>query len=237
MNDSSYDEDALLALSGIQHFAYCARQWALIHLEGQWSESVATVEGRHLHDRVHSRLSTEARGDILVARSLALVSRRLGLYGVADVVEFLRPVHESEDCLVELPGRTGKWVVRPVEYKRGRAKPDERDEVQLCAQAICLEEMLGAKVLSGCIFYGKTQSRVLVEFTQALRDRVEQLAKEMHSAFERRVIPPPGPLSKCGLCSLMDVCLPKAVSRRGRQVQQWVVRMVSLIDKDTGGAI
>ena len=143
MNDSSFYEDLLLALSGIQHFAYCPRQWALIHLEGQWSESVATVEGRHLHDRVHSRLSTEARGDILVARSLALVSRRLGLYGVADVVEFLRPVHESEDCLVELPGRTGKWVVRPVEYKRGRAKPDERDEVQLCAQAICLEEMLG----------------------------------------------------------------------------------------------
>ncbi|NLY76132.1 MAG: Dna2/Cas4 domain-containing protein, partial [Firmicutes bacterium] len=131
----TYSEDDLLLLSGIQHFAYCERQWALIHIEQQWLENVRTVEGRHLHERVHNPDLVEKRGDLLVARSLPIVSWRLGLYGMMDLVEF-RQVG-SDQGGIKLPNREGVWLPKPVEYKRGKPKTDDRDEVQLCAQAIC----------------------------------------------------------------------------------------------------
>jgi CRISPR-associated exonuclease Cas4 len=235
MSDSGYDDDSLLALSGIQHFAYCPRQWALIHLEQQWTESVATIEGHHLHERVHSQLSAESRGDTLVARSLALVSRKLGLYGVADVVEFIRPSDDGPDYQVRLPNRTGMWIARPVEYKRGKTKPDDRDEVQLCAQAMCLEEMLGVRVSTGAIYYGMMQRRARVEFSAKLRDRVRELANAMRRVNEGGVTPPPGEIGKCKLCSLIDVCLPAVSGRTTSSVERWITRMVDRMGADVGG--
>lgn len=238
MTVSSFDDESLLPLSGLQHFAYCKRQWALIHIERQWDENVATVDGRHLHQKVHSQLPTEARGDTLIARSLPLVSRRLGLYGVADVVEFVRPVGgEDRDSLAELPGREGKWIVRPVEYKRGRPKSDDRDEVQLCAQAMCLEEMLNIVIKVGYLFYGKVQRRTLVSLTTALRDRVRDLSKGMHQLFDTGFTPRPEKLSRCSLCSLADICLPKTTRGRPKSVEQWMTTMVNEMANDPDGVM
>lgn len=219
----SYDEDSLLALSGIQHFAFCPRQWALIHIEGQWQENISTAEGRNLHEKVHSRIVTEARGDVLITRSLPLVSYHLGLYGVADVVEFLRVPDDQEG--VVLPGRTGFWLPCPVEYKRGKPKNDDRDKVQLCAQGICLEEMLGVSVQVGSLFYGQMRRRTQVNFDPGLRKRVETLAAQMHETYQEGVTPEAPKGIRCGLCSLEEVCLPKLARRKkavAKHIEAWV---------------
>lgn len=148
-NDRIYSEEELLSLSGIQHYAFCDRQWALIHLEKQWQENLRTVEGSILHERVHNSDYHESRGGIIYARSLPLLSYRLGLFGVADLVEF-HPV-EAETKGVNLPGRSGFYMPYPVEYKRGKQKKDDRDVVQLCAQALCLEEMLDVSIERGSL--------------------------------------------------------------------------------------
>ena len=144
-------EEELLALSGLQHLAFCERQWALIHLEGLWAENRPTMEGRFLHERVNDPFFDESRGEVLITRSVPLVSYQLGVFGIADVVEFY-PTTDTR-VGVELPTRTGLWRPAPVEYKRGYPKPDDRDLVQLCAQAICLEEMLGIAVDMGYMYY------------------------------------------------------------------------------------
>lgn len=205
-----YTDESLLPLSGLQHYAFCPRQWALIHLEQQWNENVRTVEGRHLHEKVHSGFHSETDGDLVVARSVPVVSYRLGLYGVVDLVEY----HPTVTGGIPLPNRPGLWVPHPVEYKRGRPKRDDRDKVQLCAQAMCLEEMLGTQISSGSFFYGEIRRRVKVAFSQQLRERVVSLAHEMHQAFARALTPPAPPGVRCSLCSLKDVCLPKLTRKR-----------------------
>ena len=204
-----FDEDELLPLSGLQHLAFCERQWALIHIERLWAESDRTVEGRHLHDRAHDPSAGETRGDVVTARAVPLASRRLGLVGVADVVEFHLVAAGARSGGVSMPGRQGLWTPRPVEYKRGRPKPDDRDQVQVCAQAICLEEMLGVTILSGDLFYGQTRHRCEVVFTEILRHRVQTLAERMHALFQAGVTPPPRSGAHCKRCSLLDLCLPR----------------------------
>ena len=154
-----YDEDEFLALSGIQHFAFCRRQWALIHLEQAWADNVLTAEGDLMHRRAHDDELRERRGDILVVRGLAVHSRALGLAGTCDVVEF----HKDESGH-PLAGEDGLWRPVPVEYKRGHSKAGDADRLQLAAQALCLEEMLGCDVLAGFLFYGETKVRERVEF-------------------------------------------------------------------------
>ena len=205
----TYPDDGLLMLSGIQHFAFCRRQWALIHIEQQWQENLLTFSGRDLHERADDPFFTESRGTVLVTRSLPLVSRTLGLYGVADVVEF----HRDENGIT-LDHRQGRWRPRPVEYKYGKPKSDDRDIVQLCAQGICLEEMFGAPVVAGDLFYGRTRRRLPVEFDAALKERVRELAAGMHELFERGVTPPAEYIAACKSCSLVEICLPKAGVRR-----------------------
>ncbi|NLG83241.1 MAG: CRISPR-associated protein Cas4 [Firmicutes bacterium] len=204
-----YTEEDLLPLSGIQHFAFCRRQWALIHIEQQWQENLLTFDGREMHARADDPFFTETRGTVVVARALPLVSYRLGLYGVADVVEFYR-----EEEGVALPGRQGRWRPHPVEYKRGRPKPDERDTVHLCAQGMCLEEMFGIPVNEGDLFYGRIRRRQRVEFDRALRERVMELATEMHELFARGITPPAEYTPACKNCSLLEICLPKAGGRK-----------------------
>jgi len=206
---SNYSDDELLMISGIQHFAFCRRQWALIHIEQQWQENLLTFGGRELHERVDDPFFTEARGTVLVTRSLPIISRRLGLYGVADVVEFYR-----SDEGVRLRGRNGLWRPHPVEYKYGEPKIDERDMVQLCAQAFCLEEMFNTSIAQGDIFYGRVRRRQKVEFDEALRQRVIELSREMHRLFEEGTTPLPEQTKACRSCSLVEICLHHTGKRR-----------------------
>lgn len=220
-----FTDSDLLPISALQHLVFCPRQCMLIHLEQAWAENRWTAEGRVLHERVHERQSGTEQG-IPVARGLRLVSYRLGLSGMADFVEY-RPVGDpplsplgkggrethsqssgTQGSGVELPGREGRWVPFPVEYKRGRPKAHDADAVQLCAQALCLEEMLETAVPAGALFYGATRRRVQIAFGAALRGRVEQLAVRLHELFDSGITPPPEPGPKCKHCSLQDDCLP-----------------------------
>jgi len=192
----------LLPISALQHFAYCPRQFALIHIEQTWEENRFTAEGRLLHERVDAG-AAETRGDLHIARSLRLVSHTMGLTGVADVVEF----HRGDDGVV-LQGDDGHWRPRPVEYKRGRSKADDWDRLQLCAQALCLEEMLDFPVPEGAIFYGKPRRRERVIIDKTLRDKTRSLVRQMHALWLSGRTPPAEPGPKCNHCSLRDRCLP-----------------------------
>jgi CRISPR-associated exonuclease Cas4 len=199
-----YAPDELLPLSGIQHFLFCRRQWALIQVERQWQENALTAEGRIMHKRVDDPFFTETRNGVITARSVPIASYRLGLVGVCDVVEFT----ESPEG-VKLPGREGRYWPAPVEYKRGKEKRDHSDEAQLCAQAICLEEMLAVTIPRGFLYYGETRHRLAVDLTAELRGLVRDMADEMHSYFQRGYTPRVKPSKACKSCSLADICLPE----------------------------
>ena len=198
-----YDEEEYLQLSGIQHFCFCRRQWALIHIEQQWQENLRTAEGAILHEKAHEG-SNEKRGDVLIVRSLQVASPSLGLRGTCDVVEFHR-----DPGGVRIFGWDGKYLPLPVEYKRGSPKQDESDAAQLCAQAICLEEMLYCSIKKGFLFYGETRRRCEVLFDQSLRERITGFAAEMHELYRRRYTPAVKPFKGCRACSLADLCLPR----------------------------
>jgi CRISPR-associated exonuclease Cas4 len=198
-----YTADELLPLSGIQHFLFCRRQWALIHVEQQWKENALTAEGRIMHQRTDDPFFTETRKGIITARAVPVASYRLGLSGVCDVVEFVT----SPDG-VQLPYREGLFLPAPVEYKRGKEKHDRSDEAQLCAQAMCLEEMLAVTIPTGYLYYGRTRHRVAIEFTTGLRTLVQEMSAEMHNYFGRGYTPRVKPFKGCRSCSLADVCLP-----------------------------
>ncbi len=200
---SEYTADELLPLSGIQHFLFCRRQWALIHVERQWQENVLTAEGRIMHNRADDPFFTETRNGVITARAVPVASYRLGLSGVCDVVEFTA----SRDG-VQLPKRDGLYAPAPIEYKRGKEKRDHSDEAQLCAQAMCLEEMLATSIPRGFLYYGQTRHRVAIEFTPELRTLVKNMSDEMHNYFERGYTPRVKPFKGCRACSLADVCLP-----------------------------
>lgn len=206
-----YSEGELLMLSGVQHAAFCERQWALIHIEQQWSENVLTVEGHHLHDKVDDPFETESRGNTAIIRALSLVSLQLGFYGIADVVELTRSVDEAENS-ISVSGREGKWLPVPVEYKRGKPKPDHCDEVQLCTQAMCLEEMYSISISKGFLYYGQTRHRHEVEFEKALRNSVISYSQRMHQLFSEGITPAPVYKPHCRSCSLKDICLPKSMN-------------------------
>ena len=201
---SVLQEEDYLPLSGIQHFAFCRRQWALIHLERQWAENLRTTEGDLLHRRAHDETQTESRGDLLIVRGLRVVSHRLRVQGVCDVVEF-----RQDSAGVPLAGYEGKWLPYPVEYKRGSPKPDEVDALQLCAQAMCLEEMLLCPIPEGSLFYGEPRRRTRVPLDDELRQRVEALISEMRSLYARGRTPRATPKKGCAACSLKDLCLPR----------------------------
>lgn len=213
-----YTPDDLLPLSGIQHFLFCRRQWALIHVEMQWKDNALTAEGRIMHKRVDDPFFTETRNGVITARSVPVASYRLGLSGVCDVVEFtpLRLPSNSPnlggenegDEGVKLPNREGLYLPAPVEYKRGKPKRDPMDEAQLCAQAMCLEEMLSTQIPRGFLYYGETRHRVEIEFTTELRTLVQEMSAEMHNYFSRGYTPKVKTHKGCRSCSLADVCLP-----------------------------
>lgn len=222
-----YKEEDFLLLSGIQHMAFCERQWALIHIEQAWAESVLTVEGKHIHERTDNPFEDETRKDLRVVRAMPVVSEKLGLRGVADVVEFYKVGDSIEGITVRLKDRKGWWCPCPVEYKRGRPKPDDRDTVQLCAQAIALEEMMRVTIASGFLYYAQTKHRTEIVFDQKLRDRVQDLADKMHRVFSEGKTPKAQTGKHCSLCSLKEICQPD-LTLHHRSVQKYLARMSDL---------
>ena len=210
----NYSEDDLLPLSGLQHLLFCERQCALIHIEQVWAENLFTAEGRIIHERVHEA-DRESRGDIRIEYSMPLRSLRLGLIAKADVVEFHRRVEEGKEV----------WRPFPVEYKRGKPKKDNSDKVQVCAQAICLEEMLDLEILAGALFYGKTRHRQDVAFDSVLREETEDAAGRFHDLVDSRITPKPVYSPKCKSCSMYHLCLPKTVEK-ARSINDYLIDAV-----------
>ena len=191
----SYNENQLLPISALQHIRFCERQCALIHIEKLWVENRFTADGRNMHENVHER-GSESRGNIRTETGLMLRSLKLGIYGVADVVEF----HKQ-------PDKT--WLPFPVEYKRGKPKQNQCDEIQLCAQAICLEEMLNCQIPEAALFYGKTRRRKQIVLDKELRDITAETARHLHELIQNGITPPPEyDKKKCSACSLFEICLP-----------------------------
>lgn len=210
-----FSDDQLLPLSALQHYVFCPRQTALIHLEQAWADNRFTAEGNVLHNKAHDG-HDESRPGVRITRSLPVVSRRLGLAGQCDIVEF----HAD-------------GTVVPVEYKRGKPKSHDADEVQLCAQAMCLEEMLGVGIAEGFLFYGQQKRRTRLVFDAGLRERVETTARALHELIAARVTPAAEyDGRRCDACSLIELCQPKAL-RLKRGAAAWFATALTA-DREAG---
>ena len=220
-----YTEDDYLMISGIQHFKFCRRQWALIHVEQQWAENVHTVMGELMHKKVHDPYLTEKRKDTILVRALPVSSRTMGVSGECDLVEF----HKCEDG-IRLHGHRGTYLIYPVEYKKGKAKSTDADRLQLAAQAMCLEEMLCCDISYGYIFYGETRHRMKVEFTDEVREKVRKIFSEMHKYYEQRYTPKVKTSKKCNACSLKDICIP-ALNKK-KSVSRYIDSIIAVEEKE-----
>ena len=238
-----YTEDQLLMLSALQHLMFCERQCALIHIEQLWKDNVLTLEGSHMHRKVdETGPRRERRGDLVISRGVPLRSLELGLSGRADVVEFHRvidpgPVEggatNDKGRGVRLRGIKGWWRPFPVDYKRGKPKADRCDEVQLCAQALCLEEMLGGAVPEGALFYGKNQRRQEIVFDDGLRELTINAARRLHELIDSGRTPRAVKEPKCKNCSLVELCLPETM-KQGRSAKAYLMRMIETGEGEDG---
>ena len=205
----SYAEEEFLQLSGLQHFKFCRRQWALIHLEQQWAENYRTVDGELMHSNAHDADFRESRGDLIITRGISVFSPTLGVSGQCDVLEYRRG-----ETGIPIRGKEGLWQPFPVEYKRGSPREDTGDALQLCGQAMCLEEMLCCAIPEGALYYGEIRRRVPVAFTEELREEVRQMLAQMHELYHRGHTPKVKPTKSCNACSLKELCLPKLMKSR-----------------------
>lgn len=216
-----YSEEDYLMLSGIQHFAFCRRQWAMIHIEQQWAENYRTTAGKLMHKKAHDEGSFEKRGNLLIVRGLRISSCKLGLSGQCDVVEF-----RQDENGVELFGYEGKWNPVPIEYKHGMPKENNADELQLCAQAVCLEEMFQTNITGGYLYYGENRRRSYVEFTNELKEKVEKMTGEMHDLFIKGYTPNVKPAKQCNACSLENLCVPKL--QKETKVREYIEKRIKM---------
>ncbi len=238
-----FDEDDLLSISALSQFCFCERRAALIFLEGQWGDNQATAEGTLIHERAHEP-ETESRADLRIARGLRLRSLRLGLSGVADVVEFHRVPQNApadvgpslgqpcDSAMIEdvaLPGVPGRWRPFPVEYKRGKRRHEQGFEVQLCAQGMCLEEMLTCRIPAGALFYAKTGRRLDVPFDETLRRITENAAVQLRALLDAGKTPHAVFEKKCRSCSLLAVCEPKT-TQGARSAASYLARALAEIE-------
>lgn len=210
-----YPEEEYLMLSGIQHFAFCRRQWALIHIEQQWKDNYQTTSGQLLHKKAHEEGNFEKRGNKLTVRGLRISSAHLGVTGQCDVVEFT-----AAESGITVAGYDGVWNIIPVEYKNGVPKEEKEDELQLCAQALCLEEMFATDIDKGYLYYGKNRRRQEVIFTKPLREETKKLFCEMHQLFKKGYTPNVKRSKKCQNCSLKEICLPEI--QKSRSVSAYI---------------
>lgn len=210
------DRDYLM-ISGLQHFMFCRRQWALIHIEQQWNENFLTAEGRVVHDRVHDSDVKDFRNGILTIRGLNVKSEKMGLTGTCDAVEFIPDGHG-----ISLNGYDGLWRIRPVEYKHGSSKINDCDRMQVIAQALCLEEMFCCEISEAHVFYNKTRQREKIEISTELREKVASMASEMHDCYSRGYTPKVKPNKACCSCSLSDLCLPDLLKAKNKTVKNYM---------------
>lgn len=203
MSMQVYKEEEYLQLAGIQHFAFCKRQWGLIHLEQVWKENVRTIEGTKLHEVAHDEQFIEKRGNVLITRGLEVSSHELGIYGICDVVEF----HKDEQGAL-LQHYDGTWQPMPVEYKRGIPKVEDVDRLQVCAQVICLEEIFNCSISEGALYYNETKHRETIIIDDALRKKVQSIVDEMHQCYSKGCTPKGKTGKQCFACSMYDLCLP-----------------------------
>ena len=204
-----YEESDFLQLSGLQHFKFCRRRWALIHIEQQWAENFRTMDGALMHQNAHNSEFRESRGELFITRGVSVFSSTLGVSGQCDVLEYHRGTTG-----IPLRGKEGLWQPYPVEYKRGNPREDTGDTLQLCGQAMCLEEMLCCDIPEGALFYGEIRRRAVVPFTEELRAQVRQLLVQMHDLYHRGYTPKVKPSKSCNACSLKEICLPKLMKSR-----------------------
>jgi len=214
LSDKNYEIDDLIFLSALNHYLYCPRRCALIHIEQLWDENLFTAEGRIMHDKADTA-NRESRGNIRIEYGVPMRSLRLGLIGKADVVEY----HSMDD---------GTWMPFPVEYKRGKPKMDDCDKVRLCAQAICLEEMLNVEIKNGALYYGRTRRREDVVFDEKLRLETEDAARKVHALIESGMTPKPEYSKKCKKCSLYELCMPRVSSKASNYLMKAVEGSESL---------
>ncbi|EOT40724.1 CRISPR-associated protein Cas4 [Enterococcus columbae] len=210
------DEDDYLMLSGIQHFYFCKRQWGLIHLEQQWEENAATMQGQFLHEKADNPYLKEKRKDKFISRAIHVSSKRLGLSGILDVVEFYKDAYG-----ISVKGKKGLWQPCIVEYKKGKKKRDNRDIVQLVAEVICLEETLNTKIDHSYLYYFESKDKLKIEITKELRNEVMIMAEQMHSYYDNKVLPKAEYFKNCSLCSLKDICLPR-INKKPRNVENYI---------------
>lgn len=203
------NEDDYLMLSGIQHFQFCKRQWALIHIEQQWEENVRTMEGQYIHTKVDEPFIREKRGNKIIVRALPIKSNKLKISGICDVVEFIKDSNG-----VEVPELEGQFLAYPVEYKRGKPKKDDSDILQLTAQAMCLEEMLLCPVDKGYLFYDSLKRRVDVMITKEYKDKVINVIKQMQDFYVRKHTPKVETGKFCQQCSLLNICVPTLMNKQ-----------------------
>lgn len=215
----NYCEDEYLMLSGLQHFEFCQRQWALIHIEQQWQDNVFTVDGNIMHEKAHDKTFNETRGDIIITRSMAIKSNELGISGECDIVEF----HKNENG-VQIYGREGKYIPVPVEYKKGKPKQGDEDVLQLVAQAMCLEEMLCCNIKYAYLYYGDVRKRTKVDISDELRNKVKDDLLLMHQYYRRKYTPKVKTSKKCNGCSLKDLCIPKLMKHSS--VKEYINKML-----------
>lgn len=214
-----YAEEEYLMISGIQHFKFCRRQWALIHIEQQWSENYHTAVGELMHKKAHDPYITEKRKDVLIVRALPIASRKLGAVGKCDIVEF----HKCDDG-VSLRGHRGLYSIYPIEYKKGKPKVSEEDKLQLVVQTMALEEMFSTQIEEGAIYYGETRRREVVQVSQELRDMATKMFEEMHDYFKRGYTPKVKQSKSCNSCSLKDICLPRL--NKAGSVKNYISQML-----------
>ncbi|WP_341299432.1 CRISPR-associated protein Cas4 [Lysinibacillus sp. FSL H8-0500] len=204
----AYNEEQFLMLSGLQHFVFCRRQWALIHIEQVWEDNVLTVEGNTLHEKADDPFVREKRGDTIYVRALPVHSPTLGISGICDMVEFTRTING-----ITLANEEGQFAVKPIEYKRGAPKKHDADIVQLVAQVFCLEEMLQTTIDEAALYYHETRRREIVVITEEWRDKVIAMVKEMHQYYERKHTPRVKAGKHCKNCSLQHICLPELLNK------------------------
>lgn len=212
----SYTEDDFLLLSGIQHFNFCKRQWALIHIEQQWQENQHTILGNILHEKADKPFLKESRKDIIISRAMPISSYMLGFSGILDVCEF----HLSSSG-VKLEKHKGLWQPTIVEYKKGKEKIHDSDILQLVAQAMCLEEMYNISINEGCLYYFTTNKRISVEITNQMKEKVISISQEMHTLYKNSITPSAEFFKNCQQCSLYDICMPR-ISKRKKSVVNYL---------------
>ena len=209
--------DDYLMLSGIQHFYFCKRQWALIHIEQVWSDNSFTAEGNKLHEITDDPYLKEKRKNIIISRAIPVSSKDLGLSGILDTVEFIK-----SDKGIEIANKKGLWMPNVVEYKRGKAKKDNRDVVQVAAQVMCLEEKYNIQIESADLFYFSTKKRETIAITDQLKDEVRAIAAQMHIMYENKLTPDAEYFKNCTMCSLYDLCMPR-LTKKKKSVQNYLL--------------